>query len=182
VDAKPLFFDAVTLRNFAAADALNVCRRFADSYDHPRWTEEVCEEIARGVRLGHDECIAVQECAWLGAPIQPDVLDLDRIFRLTRALGDTKASSTKNRGEAESIHFSESLGGLFVTDDGVAFDFACRRLGRDRVLDTVDVLRAAVNQQIVSSHDAVDITDLLRASGRYLRRGHNPQPGHTYFE
>ncbi len=181
MNPEPLLFDAVTLRHFGIAEALDTCRQLTDYRDFPRWTDAVSGEIAEGVRLGFDECISVQECAWLGAPVEPDVLDLGSIARLQRALS-AGAASDGNAGEAESIYFAERLGGVFATDDGVAFDFACRRLGRDHVVDTVDLLRQAVSEGIITSHEAADYAARVTDSGRHLRRGRNPHPGWTYFE
>ncbi len=179
--SEPMLFDAVTLRHFGAAEALDVCRQLTDDRDLPRWTDGVSNEIAEGVRLGLDECVSVQECAWLGPPVEPDVLDLRSIARLQRALS-AGPSSDGNAGEAESIYFAERLGGVFATDDGVAFDFARRRLGRDHVVDTVDLLRQAVNDGIMTAYEAADYAACVTDSGRHLRRGRDPYPGWTYFE
>jgi len=176
-----MLFDAVTLRHFGASEALDVCRELTSPREHPRWTDAVSREIAAGGRLNLDECLAVQECAWLGIPIEPDVLDLGSILRLQRALSDS-TTARGNAGEAESIYFAERLGGIFATDDGVAFDFACRRLGRDHVVDTVDVLLQAVRGGIVSPHEAADFAGRISDSGRHLRRGRPSHPGWTYFE
>jgi hypothetical protein len=179
--SEPMLFDAVTLRHFGVAEALDVCRQLTQDRDPPCWSDAVSNEIAEGVRLGFDECVSVQECAWLGPPIEPDVLDLGSIARLQRALS-VGSGSDGNAGEAESIYFAERLGGVFATDDGVAFDFACRRLGRDHVVDTVDLLRRAVSDGVINSREAADCAARVTDSGRHLRRGRNPYPGWTYFE
>lgn len=181
MNSKPMIFDAVTLRHFGAAEALEVCRQLAEPRNFPRWTDAVSSEIARGVRLGREECISVQECAWLGAPQEPDIVDLTAITLLQRALS-TGAAAEGNAGEAESIYFVEHFGGIFATDDNAAFDFACRRLGRDHVVDTVDLLRQAVSEGVITSHEAADYAERVTHSGRHLRRGRNPHPGWTYFE
>lgn len=179
--SEPMLFDTVTLRHFGAAEALDVCRDLTTRRPLPRWTDAVSAEIADGVRLRLDECLSVQECAWLGAPIEPDVLDLGAIARLQRALS-VGAGSQGHAGEAESIYFAERLGGVFATDDGVAFDFACRRLGRDHVVDTIDLLKLAVDTAILSSREAADCARRITDAGRHLRRGRDPYPGWTYFE
>jgi hypothetical protein len=179
--AEPMLFDAVTLRHFAAAEALDVCRRLVEDRDPPRWTDAVSAEIAAGLSLGIDECVSVQECAWLGAPIEPEVLDLASIVRLQRALSESSAAQG-NAGEAESIYFAERLGALFATDDGLAFDLACRRLGCDHVVDTVDLLKQAVAESIITSQEAADYAARVTDSGRHLRRGRDRYPGSTFFE
>jgi hypothetical protein len=179
--SEPMLFDAVTLRHFGAAGALDVCRELTSARDFPRWTEAVSNEIADCVRINLDECISVQECPWLGPPIEPDVHDLGSVARLQRALSDG-AASDGNGAEAESIYFTERLGGVFATDDGLAYDFACRRLGQDHVVDTVDLLRQAVAAGVITSHEAADYAGRITDSGRHLRRGRDPHPGWTYFE
>lgn len=181
MSTEPWMFDTVTLRHFGAAEGLELCRELCDHREPPRWTHAVSVEIAEGVRLGMDECLSVQECAWLGAPIEPDVLDLGSIVRLQRALSDTTGPAG-NAGEAESIYFAERLGGVFATDDGVAFDFACRRLGRDHVLDTIDILNEAVRGGIASPTEAAELAGRVTDSGRHLRRGRPPYPASTFFE
>jgi hypothetical protein len=181
MSTEPVLFDGVTLRHFGVAEALELCREFCDHRESPRWTDAVSREISEGVRLGLDECLSVQECAWLGAPVEPDVLDLGSIVRLQRALSGT-VGVAGNAGEAESIYFAERLGGIFATDDGVAYDFACRRLGRDHVFDTIDILSDAVRGGIVTPHEAAELAGRVSDSGRHLRRGRPRYPGSTYFE
>ena len=152
-----------------------------ESRNLPRWTDAVSAEIGQGVRLGLDDCLSVQECAWLGAPIEPDVSDLGSILDLRRALSEGSASAG-NAGEAESIYFAQRLGGAFATDDALAFDFACRRLGRDHVMDTIDLLHHAVRERIITAHEAADCACRITDVGRHLRRGRDPSPGWTFFE
>ena len=108
--SEPMLFDAVTLRHFAAAEALDVCRQLVEDRDPPRWTDAVSAEIAAGLRLGIDECVSVKECAWMGAPVEPEILDLESIVRLQRALSESSGAEG-NAGEAESIYFAERLAG-----------------------------------------------------------------------
>lgn len=173
-----LLLDAVTLRHFAAAESLDVCEELYGSSTTPNWTLEVSEEIAKGVRLHVDDCISVQECAWLGAPYEPEIIDLEGIYRLRIALGDRK----RNAGEAEGIYFADMLDARFVTDDAVAHDFAARRLGHHRVLDTIDVLHEGVAADVVSPTEAAETVTRITDAGRFLRPGRPVSPGHTFFE
>jgi hypothetical protein len=84
-------------------------------------------------------------------------------------------------GEAEGIYFAEKLGGRFVTDDNGAYDFATRRLGPGRALDTVDVLREAVMDGEIDDGDAASIVNLIRDSGRFIRRAHPSTLPRSYF-
>lgn len=138
-------------------------------------------EIADGVRLGQDECLSVQECAWLGAPHAPEVADLVRVRSLQIALGGSHSVTTENAGEAESIFFAEQFDGIFVTDDNIAYDFARRRLGDQRVVDSIGMLAEAVRRSLVSPDEAADIAARITDSGRHLRREHPRHPGSTYF-
>jgi hypothetical protein len=177
----PALWDSVTLRHFAVAERLELARAIHEHRDPPRWSDAVSGEIAQGARFGLDDCVSVQECAWLGVPVEPEVLDLDPIWRFQVALSGTMRATSEHAGEAESIYFAERLGGAVVTDDKVAFDFARRRLGRARVYDTIDVLRDGVQRNLVSPNDAAEIAARISDSGRYLRSGRPPHPGATYF-
>jgi hypothetical protein len=179
--SEPALLDSVTLCHFAAAESLDLCRDLHDHRDLPRWTEAVSSEIAYGVRLGHDDCLSVQECAWLGMPYGPEVADLVRVRSLQIALGGSTRVTTENAGEAESIFFAEQYCGIFVTDDNIAFDFARRRLGDQRVLDSIGMLSDAVRRSLVSPDEAAEVAARITDSGRHLRREHPRHPGSTYF-
>lgn len=176
--SDPVLFDTVTLRNLAVAESIDVCRAVHEARDPPRWTESVHREIVAGARAGADECVTVWEAAWLGAPLEPEVVDLASIRRLQIALG----GASKHAGEAESIYFAERLGGMFATDDAIAYDFARNKLGTGRVLDTIDVLRSAVELGYLSPKDAAQRACSVAEAGRHLRTGRNRHPGSTYFE
>jgi predicted nucleic acid-binding protein len=178
---EPALFDSVTLRHFAVAEVLDLCRDLHDHRDQPRWTEAVSSEIADGVRLGQDDCLSVQECAWLGVPRAPEITDLVRIRGLQVALSDSTKITTENAGEAESIFFAEQFDGVFVTDDNFAYDFARRRRGNQRVLDSIGMLSDAVRRSLVSPDEASEIAARITDSGRHLRREHPRHPGSTYF-
>ena len=48
----PVLHDAVTLRHFAAVDALDVLRAQHGHHPEPRWTEAIQDEIAAAERAG----------------------------------------------------------------------------------------------------------------------------------
>lgn len=77
---------------------------------------------------------------------------------------------------------ADKLNGAFITDDYAAYDFASRRLGHCRVLDTVDVLRELVLVGYLKSSEAQQVADAIRNSGRRLRRGHPSTFTPSYFE
>lgn len=177
----PILFDGVTLRNLAVAEQLDLCPSLHADRPLPRWTSAVAREIAEGASFGNDDCITVQEFAWLGAPIEAELDNLAPIFRLSVALRSGK-KDVHHLGEAESIFWADKLGGLFVTDDNAAYDFAARRLGGGRVIDTVHILREAVAAALLSPEDASAACALITENDRHLRRGHPPYPAPTYFQ
>jgi predicted nucleic acid-binding protein len=91
------------------------------------------------------------------------------------ALNPADRPPTEHAGEAESIYFASRLNAIFATDDSAAYDFAQRRLGAERVIDSIDVLRTAVATAMISADAAADLARSMRAAGRHLRRVH-PEP------
>lgn len=178
----PLLYDAVTLRHFAVAEELELCRILHDDRPPPRWTQAVADEIDRGAAVGGDGCMAVQAFTWLGAPFTDfDLQDVAEIQRLRIGLSGGPSDRARHAGEAESLHVAEKLGGSIATDDGPAYDFAVRRLGPDRVRDTVDILREAVRRGERTRDEAAAIAALITDSGRHLRRPHPRYPDPEYF-
>jgi hypothetical protein len=166
---SPLLYDAVTLRHFSACSRLDICERVHADRPTPRWVEEVEREIKAAISFS-PECSAIVASSWLGQPMAPTgAEELDGIYRLQVALGNGKEPPTRHAGEAQSIFFAGMFGGSIATDDGAAFNFAERRLGVGRVVDTVDILHDAVDSNIISRSDAAAIVAAIRGSGRSLR-------------
>jgi hypothetical protein len=143
--------------------------------------EAVYGEVQRGALLGNAECTSVLSQQWLGTAVVPSPSDQAGIFRIWVALNGGLRPPVGNAGEAQSIYFAEQLGGMFATDDNVAYAFAERRLGIGRVLDTVDVLRAGVRDGHIDAANAVRAVRAIRSSGRHLRRVHPSIVTESYF-
>lgn len=126
-------------------------------------------------------CREILAARWLSPPLEPLVQDLRAIVLVQIGLNDGRRPPVAHSGEAEGIYFSEKLGGRFVTDDNGAYDFTTRRLGVGRVLDTVDVLREAVTDGEMEDMDAANIVNLIRDSGRFIRRVHPSTLPRSYF-
>ncbi len=181
--SAPRLYDAVTLRHFAVAEELDLCRVLHEDLPTPCWTQAVADEIAEGAALGEDDCLAIQECAWLGEPFtQLDLRDVLEVQRLRIALSGVSKGPVSHAGEAETLYVTEKLGGSIVTDDGPAHDFASRRLGSKRVWDTIDILRDAVRRDERTPNQAAEIAAIVTASGRHLRRPHPRYPDPDYFQ
>ena len=178
----PILHDAVTLNHFAACGMLPVCELLHASCPTPRWTEAVKAELTRGARRGIPHCSAVLSEAWLGTPVVPSAADQHAIYRLRVALNGSPFPPLADAGEAESIFFADQLGGLLATDDNEAYDFATRRLGSGRVIDTVDILRTAVRGGHLIASDAVRAATAIRVAGRHLRRVHPVTLTDSYFK
>ncbi len=149
----------------------------------PRWTETVRSEVLAGI--GRPECDAVLAAAFLGQPYEVSTGDLFEVFTLQVALRDPtddEHDPARDLGEAETIFAADRLNGEFVTDDGAAYDFARRRLGPNRVFDTVDLLREVVAHGDITSYEAKLVADAIRSSGRHLRRVHPTTLIAAYFE
>lgn len=146
-------YDAVTLRHFGTIGRLDVLEARCKYLDPPHWTQAVADEIGRAANSGQPGCREILAAKWLSPPIEPLVQDLRAIVLVQIGLNDGRRPPVAHAGEAEGIYFSEKRGGRFVTDDNGAYDFATRRLGVGRVLDTVDVLREAVLSRGATSAD-----------------------------
>jgi len=179
--ASPLLHDAVTLRHFATCQLLSLCSSLHSVLPLPRWTEAVRDEVQRGAALGRSDCAAILAAGWLGAPVIPSASHQRGIYRIRVALNGSRFPPTSDAGEAESIFFAEQMGGSIATDDNAAYAFAERRLGGGRVLDTVDILRAAVRGGHARPADAVTAAVTIRRAGRHLRRVHPATLTEIYF-
>lgn len=182
--SRPLLLDAVTLRHFAAADALDVLEAVARTFSMPRWSEAVQDEIVKGREAGEITCTAILaeslNGGWLGVPERPTHSDLKEISRLQIKLSPPP-DERSNAGEAESIALAKKLSGAFATDDNDAYDFDTRRLGEENVFDTVDLLRLAVGANAATPSESLRIANAIRANGRHLRRDHPSDLFEDYF-
>ena len=177
--AEPRLTDAVTLRHFGAVGRLDVLEKRLTTFPAPRWTLAVYEEIRA---FADDEaCSEILEAQFLGLPAEVDFSLLRDVFLTRRALTEDDSDPLANLGEAETICLADSLNGTFITDDAAAFDHAERRLGNNRVMDTVDLFREAVATSDISAADAKLIADSIRNIGRHLRAGHPPTLTEDYF-
>jgi hypothetical protein len=179
---EPRLFDGVTLRHFGIIDAMSLLAARVARRTEPRWTERVKSEVFAG--YGQPDCDAVLAADFLGSPYEVSNDDLVEIFTLQIALrefGDDSDDPARDLGEAETLFVADKLNGEFITDDAAAYDFARRRLGSNRVFDTVDLLREAVVYGDMTSYEAKQTADAIRNSGRYLRRGHPATLTATYF-
>lgn len=178
--AGPYLYDAVTLRHFGEVDRMDVLESRHSHAPPPRWTDAVAQEIAAASSL--PECRVVLAAEWLGTPLSPTEADLPAIIKIQIGLNEGRRPPIMHAGEAEGIYFAERLGGVFVTDDWDAYDFARRRLGLGRVLDTIDILRDAVAAGDLTSRVALGLANAVRDAGRHLRRGHPDALDARYFD
>lgn len=170
--AGEVLYDAVTLLHFATVARLDILKTRHGHLKGPLWTMAVHDEIEAGADQGLTPNQDILAAAWLGAPIAPTTADLSGIFALQVGLNDGRRPPVSHAGEAESIYVAEQRGASFTTDDNAAYDFAERRLGVGRVLDTVTVLRDAVAMHELSAAEALDVATAVRLAGRHLRRRH----------
>src|ERR1039457_1204121 len=169
---RPLLHDAVTLRHFGVCHRLDICESLHAGLPSPHWTEEVQREIHEAALHGHVGSVDVAQATWLGSPVVPTLEDQKYIYAIQVMLNLGPGPAVGNRGESESIYFAAKYEGIFLTDDNSAYQFAAKRLGPDRVVDTVDVLRQAQSQKLITAGEAVGIAVAIRTAGRFLRRVH----------
>ena len=184
MDDRPVLHDAVTLRHFSAANRLDVLEDIHGALPEPRVASAVLDEISAAANQGEAHCTQILTESWLGDP--PELTRDERrlVSSLRIALSDGRRPPQGHRGEAQSIVLAEKHDGKLATDDNAAYQFATRRpaLGPSRVIDTVEILRSAVEQDIITAQDAVDIADDMAAADRWLRPVHDGQIRVDYFE
>jgi hypothetical protein len=171
--ARPVLFDTVTLRHFAAVGRLDLCATFCTTHDSPRWAEGVQGEI-RAAAATEAHCQAILAAGWLGEPASVDTKGMTELIDLHTALNEGRRPPIDHLGEAESMLIAESTDGIFATDDNAAYDFAKNRssLGPGRVIDTVEILQVLVADGDLTPRDAADVANAMAAAGRHLRRVH----------
>ena len=184
MDDRPVLHDAVTLRHFSAANHLDVLEDIHGSLPEPRVAPAVLDEIGAAAGRGEAHCTQILGESWLGDPPALAPAERKLVTKLRISLSDGRRPPQGHRGEAQSIVLAEKHGGMLATDDNAAYQFASRRsrLGPTRVIDTIDILRSAVEQDIITAQDAVDITDDIEAADRWLRPVHDGQIRTEYFE
>lgn len=184
MDDRPVLHDAVTLRHFSAANRLDVLEDMHGSLPEPKVAPAVLEEIGAAARQGVAHCTQILGESWLGDPPELTLPERKLVTNLRISLSDGRRPPQGHRGEAQSIVLAEKHGGTLATDDHAAYQFATRRpkLGPTRVIDTVEILRSAVEQDIITAQDAADIADDIAAADRWLRPVHDGQIRIEYFE
>jgi hypothetical protein len=176
---EPRIVDSVTLRHFGCVDRMDILQARVYGCAPPRWTEAVQSELLDHV--DEEGCQRALAASFLGTAREVPMNELKEVFTIRRALSVDNRDSLAHIGEAESIWVADCLNGALITDDGEAFAYAERRLGSDRVLDSVDLLRESVAADEITTHEAKQVADAIRNSGRYLRAGHPPTLTPDYF-
>lgn len=184
MDVGPVLHDAVTLRHFSAANRLDVLEDVHGSLPEPRVAQAVLDEISAAAGRGEAHCTQILAELWLGDPLALTLAERRLVSNLRISLSDGRRPPQGHRGEAQSIVLAEKHGGTLATDDNAAYQFATRRpkLGPSRVIDTVEILRGAVKQDVITAQDAVGIAEDIEAADRWLRSVHDGQIRVEYFE
>lgn len=168
--AAPVLFDNVSLSNFAAVGRLDLLEtRYG--YRTPHWVGAVHAEAMEAVRVGVTYMQAVLDAGWLGDPLAPPTRLKDRkeLATIHIGLNDGRRPPEHHLGEAESMYWAGTYGGVFVTDDLGAMGFARRRFPGLRVIDTVDVLRECFENAEVGCPEAWDVLQAMLEAGRAIR-------------
>lgn len=174
------YVDAVTLQHFACAGRLSVLLDFLCNFDPPYWTRAVHSEVLAGLAT-NEGCGDILSSRTLGRPVDVSPEHLHDVFRMQIALGGGGGSGLEHLGEAESIVLADLEHCGVITDDNAAYDLVERRLGPQRVCDTIDVLRAPVRAGRIDAADAKLLAEAIRNLGRHLRRIHPTTLLSDYF-
>jgi predicted nucleic acid-binding protein len=134
--------------------------------------EAVHKEVV-GLTATMPELTSVFASSWFDDPVTftdgPDIAAIERL-RCT-VLGGRVRRPRQHLGEAQSIHAVATIpslrGAVLLTDDRAAADYARRR--RLRVLDSVDVLSEAYEQDLVGCPEAYDVLVAMQAERRGVR-------------
>ena len=153
--AVVLFFDTVTLSNFALAGAMDLLVVRYGSRAHI--TPEVLDEVADGVVAGYDALLQIEDAVAAGSlGNAPSLTSAERgIYRsLLRVLAP---------GEASCIACAKARGGTVVTDDRMA-RARCAELGVS-CTGTIGILKASVSAGELPPAAADAILDRMIAAG-----------------
>ena len=175
-----MLVDAVSLQHFGAIGRMSLMLAFLRVFEAPHWTHAVRSEILAGI--DHEACAAVLSCAELGPPLEVPSHDLGEVMRLQVSLGGGGASGTDHLGEAETLVMADRRHCGVITDDNSAHAMFERRLGPERVHDSVDVLRWCVAAGLLTPGEAKAEADAIRNVGRHLRRVHPSTFRNSDFE
>lgn len=177
-----ILFDTVTLEHFAVAGQLELLERTFVTFDEPRWTEQVRQEVLGGANLAKSRafCEPVLQLQWLGEPVEGP---LDETLKNQVRLGGSTAGD-EHLGEAESIAYAVTCDAVFVTDDAGAYDFARNRnvLGPNNVKDSCAVLWDACSAGGIGDADITRFHNDVYDSGRTMRCRCSRWPGGDTFE
>jgi predicted nucleic acid-binding protein len=165
------FPDNTVLCNFAAVDRLPLLEKVLDG--RGRWTEAVAREARLSAR--HlPPLTGLSERGALGEPIEiSDPAERTEVERLRRAVfGGDRRRPTQHLGEAETLTLitkrSDFRRSVWISDDRDAARYARHR--GIVTLETYDLVRAAVVEQLVDAAEGHRLLRQMTQSGRRLHR------------
>jgi len=165
------YFDTNVLANFAAVGRLDILE---DRWGHrAAWTDAVRDEVEEG-QYHTSYMSKVLECRWLGIPINFASSELREIQRIRSRISSVNDPPERNLGEAELIFAILRDGGIFVTEDHIAADFAARQ--GIAVLDTCDLM---VDSNAMGTTGCPESYDVLRAMDAAGRQNVRIPPSHN---
>lgn len=153
---RPLFFDTVTLANFARADAMHL---LVDRYGRRAvLTPDVLSELENGIAAGRSQLLTVEK---LAADNQLATTCLTPEERQTKV----PLLQSLGAGEASCIACAIHRGGIVVTDDRTA-RATCSDYGIP-VTGTIGILLALVRDGTLPSSDVDTILAEMIRQGFY---------------
>ncbi|MEY9844931.1 hypothetical protein [Streptacidiphilus sp. MAP5-3] len=165
------FPDNTVLCNFAAVDRVALLEKVLDG--RGRWSEAVAREARLSTR--HLPPLAgLAERGSLGEPVEiSDPDERTEVERLRRAVfGGDRRRPTQHLGEAETLTLitrrRDFRHAVWISDDRDAARYARRR--GITTLETFDLVRAAVREQLVDAAEGHGLLLRMTGAGRRLHR------------
>ncbi|GAA2353947.1 hypothetical protein Cme02nite_46610 [Catellatospora methionotrophica] len=163
------FPDNTVLCSYAAVRRVDVLEKTLAS--RGRWTEAVAYEAGRSAQVvpGLDEIV---RGGWLGDPIEIDHIHEIRAVDVIRrtVFGGQATEPRKHLGEAQTLYVlqnrAEFRSSIWVTDDREAHAYAKRQGVMTK--DTVDVMRHAVADAVVTAEEGLRLLHAMAAADRSL--------------
>ncbi|WP_327255521.1 hypothetical protein [Streptomyces sp. NBC_01244] len=165
-----LFPDNTVLCNFAAVERLGLLREVLDG--RGRWTEAVAREARKSARW-HPALRDLSWQGWLGEAIRvKDQSERASILRIrTAVFGGSADDIFEHLGEAETCHvignWGEFDGSCWISDDRESLHHA-REEGIETA-ETLDVVRLAVKEGLITAEGGFDLMHQMRDKGRHPR-------------
>ena len=154
-----LVFDTSILSCFARANRLQLLDQLTASNQRRVTTRAVIGEIENGIPI-HQALVSVGEQGWLEHVPVDSLEELVHFAEFAKRLVDQKG---RNIGEASALAWIKVNGGILLTDDQIAIQFAKEQ--EITTLRTLRLLCQSVCSKLLSQEEAATLVDELIVGG-----------------